>query len=239
MLYYNRVTATLFLLNDNQAWLPGTLGAASTLQNSQCAVSLAGSSAALNGNTLTLNLAMTFKPSYAGNKNIYMYAASAAAGVSGWQDRGDWAVPAYAVAADSVTPNNGSGTTQTFALQYSDTLGATDLTTTWVWFNATFASTAPNSCMMYYNRSAATLFLLSDGQLWMPGVVGAAGLLQNSQCAVDLGASSLTIVGNTLTLNLAMTFLGAYRGTTENIYMYGAGTSGNSGWQLRGTYTIP
>jgi len=238
MLYYNRLTATLYLLNDAQTWTSGTPGSSATLQNSQCAVGLAASSVSLNGNTLTLSLAMTFKPAYAGSKNVYMYAASAAAGVSGWQDRGDWTVPAYAVTADSVTPNNASGTTQTFALQYSDTAGAGDLSTSWVWFTATFASTSTNSCMAYYNRATATLFLLNDGQSWMPGIVGAPGVLQNSQCAVDLGASTVTIIGNTLTLNLALTFTNAYQGT-KNIYMYAAGSSANSGWQLRGTHTIP
>jgi hypothetical protein len=36
---------------------------------------VAATTAALNGNSLTLNLAMTFKPAYAGAKNIHLYAA--------------------------------------------------------------------------------------------------------------------------------------------------------------------
>jgi hypothetical protein len=45
--------------------------------------------------------------------------------------------------------------------------------------------------------------------------------------------------GNTLTVNLATTFGGSYLGTTQSIFMYAASAPANSGWQQRGTYTIP
>jgi hypothetical protein len=56
------------------------------------AIEVESSSVTLAGNTLTLNLAVRFKPEYAGSKNIYMYAFAGGV-VSGWQDRGDWTVP--------------------------------------------------------------------------------------------------------------------------------------------------
>src|SRR5208337_316065 len=42
------------------------LGGSSTLSNSQCTVSAQGSSAAVNGNQLTVNLNIAFKPAFAG-----------------------------------------------------------------------------------------------------------------------------------------------------------------------------
>ena len=81
------------LANNGTAWLTATLGAATTLQNSQCSLNVAATSVALSGNTLTLNLAMTFKPAYAGAKNIYMYAADVSGANSGWQQLGTWTVP--------------------------------------------------------------------------------------------------------------------------------------------------
>ena len=83
----------MWLLNDaGTTWVPGAFGVPRSLQNSQCAIALANSGVALSGNTLTLSLAMTFKASFAGVKNVYLYGA--AGGVaSGWQDRGDWLVP--------------------------------------------------------------------------------------------------------------------------------------------------
>ena len=70
-----------------------------------------------------------------------------------------WATP--------VTPDSGTGVSQTFALQYSDAEGLSDLATTWVWFNATFAATAANSCLAYYKRRREHVFLLNDaGTVW-------------------------------------------------------------------------
>jgi hypothetical protein len=240
LIQYNRGSNSIMLLSDASAWTPGsTLSAGTTVQNSQCAVNLAGSSAVVSGNTLTLNLAMTFKSKYSGAKNIYMYASNGANVNSGWQTRGTWTVPGVGgptVTADSATPNAGAGATQQFTMKYSDTAGATDLATTWVWFSSSFAPTSTNSCLVYYDRPSATLYLLNDGQMWLPGALGSATSLQNSQCAIDLAASSVNLSGNTLTLDLAMTFKPGYAGS-KNIYMYAA-NPGNviSGWQLRGTW---
>src|SRR6185295_1389986 len=103
---------------------------------------------------------------------------------------------------------------QVFALRYSDTAGAVDLSMAWVWFNATFASTAANSCLAYYDRVGNTLWLLNDaGTGWMVAMVGAAGVLQNSQCTITLGSSTTaTPSGTALTLNLAMSFASMFAG---------------------------
>jgi hypothetical protein len=242
--YYDRSAGRLNLLSDNgSAWLQGTLGTSGTLQNSQCAIALGSSAAAVSGNTLTLTLATTFKSPFGGAKNVYMYAANGTAN-SGWQTRGTWTVPAVAVAtaavtADAATPSSGTGTTQNFALAYSNTNGATGVSTAWVWFNPTLAGSSANSCLAYVNRSTNTLFLINNaGTQWASGTLGSSGMLQNSQCSIALGSSSTATNGNTLTVNLAVTFAPAFAGA-KNIYMYGASSSSNSGWQTRGTWTVP
>jgi uncharacterized membrane protein len=244
LVYYDRGTNKVWLLNDAASqWTPGTVGSSSSLQNKQCAVTLGSSTTvALSGNILTLNLAMTFFPGFAGAQNVYMFAANTGGITSGWQTRGAWTVPGgtVLVTADTVTPSTGVGASQTFALQYSDTASALDLTTEWVWFNATFASSAANSCLIYYDRGANMVWLLNDaGTQWMPGTVGSSGVLQNTQCAVALGNSTtVALSGNALTVNLAMTFTG-FSGA-KTVYMFaenGAGTL--SGWQTRGTWMVP
>jgi hypothetical protein len=241
LVYYSRGTNTVSLLNDaGTAWIAGTVGAAGTLQNSQCTVALGTSTTvALNGNALTLTLAMTFAPGYSGAKSVFMYAANGSGSASGWQPRGTWTVAI--VTADSVTPASGSGASQSFALQYSDTAGAMDLATTWVWFTATFGSSAANSCLVYYSRGTNTVSLLNDaGNAWMPGSVGAAGTLQNNQCTVALGTSTtVALNGNALTPTLAMTFAPGYSGA-KSVFMYAANGSGSaSGWQTKGSWTVP
>jgi hypothetical protein len=231
----------LLLNNAGTAWDSAALGTAMTLQNSQCAIAVGSSSKSDSGSTLTLNLAMTFKAAFAGAKNVFMYATNGTQN-SGWQDRGDWTVPgvpAPVVTAVSATPNTGSGATQTFALQYGDTAASTDLTQAWVWFNATFATSGANSCMVYYDRPTNMLSLLNDaGTVWSSAVIGTAATLQNSQCAVALATSSKTDSSNTLTLTLAMTFKAPFGGA-KNVYMYGTNGTQNSGWQDRGDWMVP
>ena len=124
-------------------------------------------------------------------------------------------------------------------MQFSDTAGATALTQGWVWFNATFAASAANSCLVYYDRPTNTLSLLNDaGTTWSSAVIGAATTLQNSQCAVSVGASAKSDSGNTLTLMLAMTFKAPFSGA-KNIFMFTTNGVQNSGWQDRGDWTVP
>ena len=93
-MYYQPATNQLNLLNDAAtAWLVATPGTATTIQNSQCSVNAASTTVASSGNTLTLNLAMTFKPAYAGAKNVYLYATDVSGSNSGWQQLGAWTVP--------------------------------------------------------------------------------------------------------------------------------------------------
>ncbi len=243
LLYYNVGANQINLIqNSGTAWFAATPGAATTLQNSQCSLNVAATSVVLSGNTLTLNLSMTFATAYAGAKNIYMYAADTSGSNSGWQTLGTWTVPSTAAVptANSVTPSSGSTASQSFALQYSDPAGATSLQSVWVYFNTTLANPASNSCLLYYNVAANQINLIQDsGTAWFTATPGAARTLQSSQCSLNVAASSVVISGNTLTLNLAMTFAAAYAGA-KNIYMYAADTSGsNSGWQTLGTWTIP
>jgi len=245
---YDRGAGTLYLKNDSgTTWMPASLGGSGTLQNSQCAIALGSSGVSTSGTTLTLNLAMSFKAAYAGARNIYMYAAGSSAD-SGWQSRGTWTVPGSTssvwsnttptVTALGVTPSGGTGATQLFALQYSDSLGATDLRSVAVLFSASLGASS-NHCIVNYDRGAGTLYLKNDsGTWWMPASLGGSGTLQNSQCAIALGGSGVSTSGTALTLNLAMSFKAAYAGT-KNIYMYAAGSSADSGWQARGTWTVP
>jgi phage baseplate assembly protein gpV len=244
MLYYARATNQLFFLNDaGTTWSsPVAPGTAVTLSNSQCAINVAAASVTASGTNLILNLPVTFTAAYAGAKNTYMYAAGSSAS-SGWQLMGSWTAPATSeVVSDvSVAPNSGAGLQQTFALQYADSLGATDLASVWVWFTSSFNSgSAANSCMIYYARATNQLYFLNDaGAAWSSPVAPGTGVtLSNSQCSINVAAASVTSSGANLTLNLPMTFTAAYAGA-QSTYMYAAGSSANSGWQTLGSWTVP
>src|SRR6185295_18277928 len=150
-----------------------------------------------------------------------MFGANAYGTASGWQTRGAWTVAGtVTVTSDSVTPSTGSGASQTFALQYSDSAGFNDFASTWVWFNASLGSSAEHSCLIYFERSTFTLFLLNDAATaWTSGTITNAGTLENSQCGIQLAASSVQGSANTLILNLAMTFKPVFTGS-RTICMY-------------------
>jgi hypothetical protein len=237
MLYYDRVANSLNLLNDaGGAWMAAAVGAPGTLQNSQCAVDVGATMAIPAGSSLALTLPISFKAGYAGAKEVWLYGAGSAVN-SGWQKLGSWTVPIpLAVSAVSVTPNAGSGSVQSFQFLYSDTLGASDLKTTWVWFTPSFGAGA-NTCMLYYDRAANSLNLLNDaGTTWTSAVVGVSGTLQNSQCGVDVGASTAIPAGTNLILTLPLSFNAAFAGAKE-VWLYGAGNTLNSGWQKLGAWT--
>ena len=85
-------------------------------------IAAANSSAAPSGTTLTLTLHLTYTPSFVGPKTIAMRATSVRGPTTGWLPRGAWTVGAI-VEAISVTPNSGTGMTQTFTAAFSDSLG--------------------------------------------------------------------------------------------------------------------
>jgi hypothetical protein len=105
-----------------------------------------------------------------------------------------------------VTPNSGGGVSQAFGFQFSDPSGVTDLTTVSVLFNS--APNVANGCAVVYNRAANAFSLLTDAGGPPPGTMApGSGTQQNSQCVLNGSGSSVSAAGNTLTLNLAISFL--------------------------------
>jgi hypothetical protein len=217
---------------------PLALGSGGTLQNSQCTVSGSGSSATGSGNNLTVSLALGFKSSFAGAKNTYMQVAGTG-GDSGWQQKGTWTVLASLLpTAVSVSPASGSSSSSTFVFTYSDPSGYSSIATAQILFSSGFST--PGSCFLYFNRAANTLYLTNDAATaWQtPVTLGTSATLENSQCSVNAASSSSSGSGNTLTLSLKISFRAAFSGA-KNVYTLVANGAGNSGWQQRGTWTVP
>jgi hypothetical protein len=243
-LYYSRASNQIQLANDGGSFGTAlTVGTPGTLQNSQCTLDAGASSVTPSGNTLTLNLALSFKPAFAGAKNIYMEAQNATLD-SGWSLKGSFTTTSgggsggggtpQPPAAVSVTPSSGSGASQTFAFVFSDAIGATDIQS--VQLDISAALTAAGACYLYYSRGSNQIQLANDsGSFGAPLTVGTAGTMQNSQCTLDAGASSVMLSGNTLTLNVALSFKPAFAGA-KNIYMEAQNATLDSGWSKQGTF---
>jgi len=242
-LFFFRSTNQLYLLNDsNTAYLgPVRLGTAGTVSNSQCSVNGGGSSLSTAGNDLTVNVALTFSAAFAGVKFQYMKAADTVGGDSDFRFVGTWTVPAASQSspvAVSVTPSSGSGTGQTFSYVASDANGAADIVATHILINDGLSGT--NGCWIYFARATNQVWLRDDvNTSWMgPMTLGSATSLTNSQCTVNVAASSASTSGNNLTLNMALTFKSGFVGLKSHFLFTSDTAGGSSNWQFLGTYTV-
>ncbi|MBZ5636355.1 MAG: hypothetical protein LAO55_24780 [Acidobacteriia bacterium] len=209
-----------------------------TLENSQCTIG--ATSVAATALTTTITLDITFKNSFAGLKNIYMYAADGDGSINtGWIHRGAYTVAGLSPpvpAADSVSPEGGSGFMQTFTFVFSDSQSSANLAAAAMLFAPGLV--AENSCYVVYDGNRGTIQLEWDsvmGNAIKP--VGSSTVLQNSQCSI--GATSVTVSALSTAISLDVTFKNSFAGL-KNIYMYGADGDGsiNTGWVQKGTYTI-
>ncbi len=235
------VSKSLSLLNDDAtAWQgPITLPGTSTLKNSQCTLNAGSSGIAVSGDNTTINLALSFSTAFGGPKSVYAYAQALNGLNSGWVPIGNWTVLTVPPQAVSVTPSAGTGTTNTFSFLYFDANGASDLGIVQFVINSSLSGY--RACYVNVDFARKSLWLLSDdATTWQgPITVPGTGALQNSQCTVIGGSSSVGVSGNNTTLNLALGFSHGFAGL-KTVYGYAQAVNGlNSGWTTLGNWTVP
>ncbi len=92
--YYNRSVNTIALASDDgSSWSSTVLGSGGSLSNSQCTLNGSLTSTLLIGNYAQLSVSITFSPSFAGTRTVYMYATNNAGAASSYQAMGTWLVP--------------------------------------------------------------------------------------------------------------------------------------------------
>jgi hypothetical protein len=139
----------------------------------------------------------------------------------------------------SVNPPQGNGPSNTFKVGYYDQNGASSIAQAYVFFTPKTSSSEAGTCLIEYDQKSNSLFLMNDaGSTWSaPAVVGVAGTLSNTQCTVNVGNSSVSVIDSThLVLTLPITFSSSFYGSNS---IEGAvvdnGTS--SGWIGIGRWT--
>jgi len=237
---YERSRNTVALVNDTATAVTVVrLGSSDTAQNNQCGVSGAVSSASFSGTTLTVNLALTFQPAFAGNKSLYLYATDQAGLNSGVALGGTWTtgIVNRAPSVVALTPSSGSGTSQTFSAVFSDPNGYDDLAGAVVIINSSL--NGYYACYLIYDPFRSAVALVNDSATAVTLVrLGSTDTAHNSQCTITGSGSSASSSGDMLTLNLALTFYPAFDGT-RSIYLYTWDRGGlSSGPVLAGTWAI-
>jgi subtilisin family serine protease len=239
-LYVERASNRVWLRdNGNTSWLgPVTMGSTGALTNGQCTVNAASSWMSTSTTSLYVDVNLTFDTAFAGPKSNFMYVADSTGASSGWRALGTYTVIGpTAPQAMWVSPSAGSGASTPFYYAFSDANGVSDIVSTQMLIGS--ALNGANACWVYV--VGTTLYLASDsGTSWLsPVSLGSAGTTENSQCAIDAGASFVSSGGNYLYIYVNVTFRPAFRGPKSN-FMLALDRSGlSSGWQARGTWTVP
>jgi hypothetical protein len=189
-----------------------------------------------SGDNITLNLAITASSFYTGKHSVFMNAVDDNSSAAGWINKGTWTpAPNQPPTVVSVTPNPASGLSNTFALEYSDPNGATDLNYVEVIFNS--AADNPNSCSVIYYPATNLLSLYNNAGTGSSSITPGSGTLSNSQCTITGSGTSVVRSGDAITLNLAVTASSTYTGK-HSVYMNAVDNSAaTTGWINKGTWT--
>jgi hypothetical protein len=236
VLHYRASNNTIRMQTDSGAWGAFVPFGAGTLANSRCSVNLGASTATPSGNDLSLALNTTFLGPMSGPANVSLRATSAAGPTTGWVQRGTFTVGAV-LGASAVSPNTGTGMSQTFTANFSDSLGvATDLKSAQV----RVGSGNVGSCVVQYNAITHQIRMLDDAGAAMGWVdVGTGGSQANSQCELDLTNTSALRSGTDLALTLRLSFASTYLGAkTVSLRANSNFGTTTTGFIQRGTWTV-
>jgi hypothetical protein len=243
-LFYNQASNLLYLGANQGTWGAGAsvgMTGAGTLSNGQCQVNVAASSVSGSFDTLTLNLAISFQPSFLGPQNLYMLAYDNGGQYANWQQMGTWTSYSANPAQPTVTgtPTAGTGLSQVFTYTVNDLNGYGYIPSFSALFNAAFGGTS--ACYLVYSQADNLFELYNDG--FTAALTAAPGpgapSLHNSQCSLNVAQSSALGSGDNLVVSFAVTFESGFAGTKNN-YVYTLDHADQSpGWQILGTWTVP
>ena len=152
--------------------------------------------------------------------------------VSGANQGAAYVFVSQGVFAQSVSPNAGSGLSQTFTAVYSDSNGASDLAV--VYLDIGSGVGFPHTCFAAYIQGSNQLYLFNDTNNAILGPItpGSSSTQSNSQCTLSGSGGAASASGNELTVPFAITFKAGYTGPRG---IYGLAQN-NTGMQSADTF---
>ncbi len=149
----------------------------------------------------------------------------------------------------SVTPSSGRGSAQTFTATYKDSNGGSQIAEVTLSIMSDNAlpggksKWSANECLLRFDIATNAIWLVPNmGGTWGDRSItaGSSSTLSNSQCTVKASGSSAMISGDTVTVNLEVTFPTRFAGT-KRLYM--GSEDVNQNWnanyqQQFGTFTV-
>ncbi|MCX5695018.1 MAG: hypothetical protein NT014_07895 [Candidatus Omnitrophica bacterium] len=217
---YNQDTNKLYLANDaGNSWLGGfNPGSSKSVENSYVKLDCLKSSRSGSRNTLTIKWAITFKPTFTGQKHLFMQAYDDSGANSGWWvDKGTWTIigPNSPPQTGTVNPINGSSNPEqavNFTSTYSDPDG---------WQNLQYCHLAilgpaggTDRLWGYYDQNLNKLYIVDDNGNYAGGYApGSNNTLSTSKGKLDCSKTTISGSGITLTIKWAVTFNSVFVGT--------------------------
>jgi hypothetical protein len=223
---YEASTNSLLLWQDGtSSWSRVVLGSAGALENSYCVATVANSSAIFAGGILTLNVAVSFKPAFAGSKSLFLFAQGKDGAYSEVLQSGSWTVAATPPPSPlSVAPSSGIGMIQTFTARLSIPGVLGTLSGAWLVINTGFMS--HGACFISYQPASNTVGLwMENTQSWSTATVGAQDIVDGTYCSLNAATASAIFANGVLTLALPLTFKQAFAGT-KSIYLFSQSGAG-------------
>ncbi|MDQ3815969.1 MAG: hypothetical protein M3347_18830, partial [Armatimonadota bacterium] len=238
---YDRVNNKLYLMNNAGTGFMGpvTPGSGPPLSNSQGSLNCAATTVSVVGNTLTINWSFTPSASFIGTKNIFLYVRDNGGLQDGFDRFGSWIITS-GPSNLSVTPASGSsaaGTARTLTTRYVDPNGATNIVDARILISPNGSGT--NALYGRYDCVNKKLYLMnSTGTAFLGGYApGSNNVISNSQGSLNCAATTVSQVGNVLTINWRFTPT-AFAGL-KNIFLFVRDAGGlQDGFDTLGTWTV-
>lgn len=195
-------------------------------------------------NTLTINWAVAFRPSFIGKKNIYLRVRDKSGVCTEWIQKGTWAIipTNYPPTAETVTPslaNSSHNQEIIFASTCSDPDGWQDISIVYLLFNNSMTST--ESVYGYYLPLTNKLYFYDHSQRkWLGGFpLGSDNIIETPLAKLNYKNTTVSGNGSDLTIKWAITFKPSFTGT-KNIYLLIRDKAGaQSGWRKKATVILP
>jgi hypothetical protein len=215
------------------------------LANNYCSFNVQNVVASVAGTIMTVTVTPTFQNSLGPVLGTFLQAQDVNGNWTDMRQFGNWvlngALPVrLGPVMNTITPQSGAGSAQTYSLTASHPSGWNSL----VLVNLLIADRIVGSpaCHVVYFPGNDTFNLVNDtGGLVIPGGVttGAATVLSNSRCSINIAGASVAKAGTTLTATVPVTFFPGTFAGPKNVYGNVFDNLGSlSHWVQSGTFNV-
>ncbi|QOY85752.1 RCC1 domain-containing protein [Paludibaculum fermentans] len=243
-LHYDVQGKGLWLYGDG-GFFEGPVAAGTSsnrLQNSFCAVDTQATSVAGGGANLTVHARVLFKQ--VATRKIYLRSQDVNGLDSGWIEEGSWDSTAVLLPAASVSPNLGSGGTQTFAASYSEGSGLPAGAGGWVQLLVAAATDGGGQpfCYLHYDRAGDGLWMYSGDVGFFLGPVKpgvSSSVLQSTACSVNTAGTTVQNNAGQLVISAPFVLKSPMAGGKKIFQRSMDALRRDTGWVQTGIWSVP